>query len=591
MSADDSALALQLQSSLVQDMANRVARAFEDVQARIRRRQNASCAVNNLPAEILAYIFQLAVAPVFIGRSSDDTRPPGDVSYHTTLQLAATCSHWRAMSLDNPFLWSCFDTATPANYVELAMRRNKSVPLSILGPLPTTTPPELFRLAMDNVHRIRALEAVAPGDALSALFGRPAFVLSELTCLRADSEEDEQAFTLPMPEAPNLRSLTLYQCIPDLGQPPRLALFHKLTTVVIQIHYSIFLDGFCERLLALCRVSPNLESVYVTAPSYHPISYNLLTPLGSVEPARMSKLRSLKTQIPLEISLDLLPSLSLPPHMLDFAIGTHRLEVDKDEHVRLWNRERIPTTIFLRLKELRFTLSLSHELSLSGTDTIGRIPDNFYVGFCFRAPNRMTGIVDNVLDPVVSYLADVPMPDLKHLDVVQRLHPKTPPDSETRKRHIAEIGASVHRLLSTYPNITSLTLRFGSSGILKGLRAHLREPGLNPSLFPFIEKCTIQVGHGIKIPTILGFVRLLLPNQIGELHLEGTVFDVKSDADALDFVQEKLPRLAREVWVTGSAIFVSGGRLQHRNITAYWQKAEECPLKSGDPESVPPLEM
>lgn len=586
-SADDPASALQLQSEVVQAMATRVAHAFGTIRARICRRQNASCAVNNLPAEILAYILQLAATPsAFDG--SYETPLDKDASFLVTLDIASTCTHWRALSLGNPFMWSYFDAQTPPKYLELAMSRNQSVPLAILGPLPEEASPELLRVLTDNLHRVRALEISSPGETIRELFEMPAPLLRQLTCYVFDFEDhDGPPLALPAPDAPDLREVTLYQCALDFGQSTRV--YEKLTNVTFRLNETTPLDGFCGRLLALCRAAPNLQNLYAITPSILPIAFNMLTPAGS-ERVRLEKLRSFTLQLPLQPTLDLLASLSLPSHLHDFAVWYHRLDVGKDVYARLWTREHLPATLFAQLQEIKITYHLSHAMALRGVKSVGSVlpGDGVHIGFNIEAPDRATGIIDNCLAPVASYLVDNPLPNLKHLAILQVLHQKMPADSETRKRHIVEIGASVHRLISAYPTLTSLTLRFGSSGILEGLGPHLREPGSSPPLVPSLEKCTIQVGIRVNIPVILSFIRLLLPNQIGELHLEGTVFNARSDQEALDFVQETLPRLAREVWASGSSIMVPGSPLRH-NITEYWQKAEECPLKFGELELMPPM--
>lgn len=158
--------ACEEQVALIEHTAGRVACAFNNIRIHLLRYRNTFSTVNNLPPEILSHIFRFASCS-------------GAVR-HTNMDLASVCSHWRAVSLNDPVMWSFLDATANFDYAELAIPRAQSVPLSILGSPDVNTPSQLLGLAKVHLHRTYALQLTGPTDVLSALSGMPAPLLEDL---------------------------------------------------------------------------------------------------------------------------------------------------------------------------------------------------------------------------------------------------------------------------------------------------------------------------------------------------------------------------------------------------------------------------
>lgn len=566
-SANHSLVACREQVGLVQDVAIRVVRAFDDVRVQILRYQNTLCTVNNLPTEILSYIFQLVAG---IG-----TVCP------TNLRVASVCSHWRAVSLHDPITWSHFDATSTSNYMELAMPRAQSVPLSIVKSPDLNTPTRLVQLTWDHVGRMRVLELRGSSkDSLEIFSGALLPLLNELAFSHGDGPDNALPCISGFPITPSLHHLSLYGCMLNVSTIDQSSKeFGRLNTLEIEISEKWALDGLFESLLALCRAAPGLKYLLVSSPLTQLVPSNLGFQRPPAHgPVRMEHLRYFNLNVPPSLLMHLLNSLA-PQNPARFAVSTALPTSVRDFCEQLWTRTRLPVAIFSDLQELEIRFECSCSLSIDGSKHIGLLnPDvcqNVYV--FYGLPPESSGRVPNYMAPVVSFILDTPMPKLKHLEVVQ-LRGSLPAD-EINKRDIRKLTASIHQLLVGFPGLTSISLRFTLKDSFIGLR--FRFPDISNSgtpVFPSLRKCTLQVAQGIRSSTIYTLVRQLCPVDIAELRFEDVVFEVRTLQEADEFARDDLSKLGRVVWVKGCSISVIGGG-GRRSLASFWQEGEECPLR------------
>lgn len=562
------------QVAIAQDAMRRVVCAFDDVRAQILRCQNTFCTVNNLPIEILSYIFRLVAV--------------GGTVCPENLRVASVCSHWRTVSLHDPITWSHLDATSTSNYIELAMRRTQSAPLSIIESAEFCTPHRLVELAKVNIDRVRVLELSGPDiDSLEVFSGTPLPLLHEL----AFSHDSDRGHSLPLlsgfPITPSLRRLSLCDCMLSMFTIDQSSKeFQRLTNIEIRIDDPWALDGLYESLLALCRATPNLEALAVSSTSTQPIASDLGSQETSpIQPIRMASLHSLYIEVPPVLAVRLSNSLDIHAQRLtDFVIIAEKAEQPNPSWPeQLWTQSCLPRMIFSDLQDIEIRFEFSGYISLDGSRCIGLMDPVYYQNvyiFC-ELPGQATRRVANYLAPIATYVLNTPMPKLKRLEVI--FDGRSILDGQISRRDLRKITGSLYRLLTGFSNLSTVILRPVSAEVLTGLRFRL--PNIYNSrtpLFPLLKSCTLQVmrGSAIRSSTIYTLVRQLCPADVTEVRLEGIVFEVRTPQEADEFARDDLPRLAREVWVTDCSIAVKGGG-DPCSVESFWPHGSECPLKVG----------
>lgn len=568
-SAKHTIAACKEQIALVQYVTKRVIRALDNVRLQILRYHSTLCTVNNLPTEILSYVFRLvagngAVCP-------------------TNLRVASVCSHWRTVSLHDPVVWSHFDATSTTNYIYLALLRSQSVPLSIIDSIHFNTPDRLVNLAKANLDRVRVLELRGGDKASLGVFSGKVFpLLNELVLTHDISTTHTLRVLHGFPITPKLRYLSFRDCTLNELTIDHLSMgFRGLTTLRIQIEERWALDGLLESILSLCQAAPGLERLLISSPSRYDPFNPIPREIPSREPVRMDHLRYFNLISPPSFFTHLLSSLVIqnPLCFLTDITGTKRLRSMQYFVGQIWAQTYLPAVAFADLQELEIRFRFWDSFSIDGSRHVELLnPDiSSDVYIFYDLPRETEGRVSNYLAPAVSFILDTPMPKLKHLEVVQsrgRL-----PAGKINKKDVRKLTASIHRLLVGFPCLTSITLRLALAESLTGLR--FRFPDISNSIapvFPFLQKCTLQVGQAIRSSTIYTFVRQLCPVDIAELRFEGVDFEVRSPQEADEFARDDLSRLGRVVWVKGCSISVIGGG-GPRSIASFWQEGEECPLR------------
>lgn len=552
------------QLALVEHTAGRVAYAFDNIRAHFLRCRNTFSTVNNLPPdlEVLSHIFRLAACS-------------GSV-LHTNLTLASICSHWRAVSLSDPVMWSFFDPTATANYTELAIRRAQSVPISILrSPNKQSTHGILVKLAISHLHRIYTLQLRGSTSLLAKFSGMPAPLLEELYLHNHGSPDDPSVF-LSGPDAPHISCLILRQCMLRLDQPSRE--LQKLTTIHIIFDGAKNAEGFHRSILDLCQASPNLEVLSISCNLDRVVPRILAVEPGPPRsPVHMARLTSFDIELPPTITAYLIRSLKFPKKLETFQMVT----VEGNEEASwLWTHSYIPPTLLLDTREIEISFEFSQGISLYCSrqelnQADRELCGGVYVDYTLPPKKKAY----DILTPVVSYILDTPTPRLKHLEFIQTLRSGT----KTSTPDLEWITASLRRLLAGMSSLTSISLRLTSAKILVGLQSRLLDITGNPML-PALERCTLQVSSKVCLRTVLSLIRQLCPANLETLHFEDTTFKVRSLQEAHEFVRDNLAGLAREVWVTGSSISVAGA--ERHSVRRYWRHDSECPLKVGDVGSV-----
>ncbi|TFY71630.1 hypothetical protein EVG20_g1381 [Dentipellis fragilis] len=100
-------------------------RAIKIVQSSFCTRLNTLALVNQLPPEILAYVFHLLreVWPLPYSRSR--------AAIFNWVQVTYVCRQWRTVALDNPFLWTNIPFSLGNTWKEEFLRRSRMAPISI----------------------------------------------------------------------------------------------------------------------------------------------------------------------------------------------------------------------------------------------------------------------------------------------------------------------------------------------------------------------------------------------------------------------------------------------------------------------------
>ncbi len=199
-----------------------------------------------LPPEILSNIFGYLRGPMGVGAD--------------LIRATQVCKRWRAVALQDPFLWTSFP-AHNVSCVTACLLRSKDRPISLSL---TTMLPHSMELVLARVtRRIRSLYVVLPEaediEKLLKRLSRPAPLLEELHIAHPSdrrhlSQRSVGVSTSPLfsAQVPSLRSLTLYRVATPFTLPR--TLLHLDYTLYEQ---EITLQEFLTTLAGL----PLLESL------------------------------------------------------------------------------------------------------------------------------------------------------------------------------------------------------------------------------------------------------------------------------------------------------------------------------------------
>jgi hypothetical protein len=174
----------------------------------LRHQHNAKSRINQLPVEILASIFSLSQTPC-------------DLYEHKThyirqfISFSHVNSHWRAVALSSPSLWSTLYFLSQ-RWTDEMLRRSKGVPLSILLSSRSDHPSSLIDRVLDCSERIQNL-SLGPHDVYMNVHKlcRPMPLLEKLTLRMDSSRRSTRPVEIPSSffgKSSLLNEVTLYNC-------------------------------------------------------------------------------------------------------------------------------------------------------------------------------------------------------------------------------------------------------------------------------------------------------------------------------------------------------------------------------------------
>lgn len=266
-----------------------------------------SVTINDLPIEILGYIFMLAKAPCILDALSDrvvatirlgDEPPPPPLPAFSPDNIPFVCAYWRKLSSDTPALWTHIDLsidrlqdANLAFHAQRSLERAKQLPLHIHveGSRKLNKPQAIIALLAPYTNRIASLElfgnARTSRSILRGLFNAPYHGTVQHLCLHDEDYSGPQEsqgglFTSKLLEGflLSIPSLILHGPSLNYNSPA----FRGLTNLAI-----IFSDMHPTpyRLTQILGACPELQSLTLLE----------LTLAPGNPPANAAKLSSLQT--------------------------------------------------------------------------------------------------------------------------------------------------------------------------------------------------------------------------------------------------------------------------------------------------------
>ncbi|PIL34695.1 hypothetical protein GSI_03475 [Ganoderma sinense ZZ0214-1] len=250
-----------------------VAKAISNERLQFKTLWNRSLPINQLPYELLVYIFILLHPTVTVGPYVGVLTSSREI-FQPTLELMATCRLWRDVIVDTPAFWSVVvPERWNAKWTEFSLARSRSAPIEVWA----RVWPDRPRFAYPLVHRIRrlyfyfrvniALPSVDNSGKdwlFQLLCGTQVPAMPALEVLELETTHDERAQTrgktpndvnLSQQRLPRLRSLTLT----GIPAPRDAALYADLHTLSLtSCSHSLSIDQFldalalCTRLKTLC---------------------------------------------------------------------------------------------------------------------------------------------------------------------------------------------------------------------------------------------------------------------------------------------------------------------------------------------------
>jgi hypothetical protein len=218
-------------------------------------RRNALAHISLLPTEILSRIFiTLAYSCLY----------SSDLSWIRS--VTAICTHWRAIALGCPNLWSFIVFSRPI-WVEEMLDRSKMVPLIIKADVPGPIPNQIdaIHLALQHFPRIRELRLAASLDGMEKLLNpidKPAPLLQSLCLSLSEFNHRTDRYTLPeklfVGDSHHLQRLELTHCNISCESPLLCGLVH------LKLYETFNVQPTMMQLLDALEKMPLLQTLDLT---------------------------------------------------------------------------------------------------------------------------------------------------------------------------------------------------------------------------------------------------------------------------------------------------------------------------------------
>ncbi|KAF8432723.1 hypothetical protein L210DRAFT_3557703 [Boletus edulis BED1] len=259
------------------------------------------CLINNLPLELLSYIFAFGSTDDGI-ENEEDTHDHHDhqttdifaesessnVSLPFTFVVSHVCRRWRNIALLTPSFWTTIvvtlKARPPYERVSTLLKRSKSLPIDIfvtsqfhrlvVSPSPADFQ-FLLAILIPHIHRWRTMEISAPTEQLmrkilSVVSDPSVPAASQLTTLELHNIQKTRLYTgLPVSRhltlfggsAPLLTRIVLWGVHVDWDQP-WIASASNLTDLVLACHLEAARPSLAQ-FFAILRNAPALEKLYL----------------------------------------------------------------------------------------------------------------------------------------------------------------------------------------------------------------------------------------------------------------------------------------------------------------------------------------
>lgn len=145
----------------VEEEIQRHSRAIRMLQARL----NASAPISKLPPELLSEIF----IHVASDRAQVHERAPLYHPYWTWISVLQVCTHWRAVAIASPRLWSRIVVTMHPEWMKEVLQRSRSAPLFVSAHTdsrPGGRKSQSLKVVMESLARIRDLRLTGAPDIL-----------------------------------------------------------------------------------------------------------------------------------------------------------------------------------------------------------------------------------------------------------------------------------------------------------------------------------------------------------------------------------------------------------------------------------------
>ena len=238
--------------------------------AAVSRERNACAKVNKLPVELLRLIFEFHEAT---SRHLQYRKSP-----HPTFTISSVCTHWRAVALSHPAIWSRIDLTSSPRQLKYCGERARHHPLILVFELEDeededdwANPTPACNFLSERLHQVVDLTIdLASGGLWSLLLTMSAPLLQR--CEIYSDYHNPESFAEPLfgDFAPQLQYLKLY----NLCVPWNMTYLRTLSVLVISCD-AFFLprDATIENEMCLLLIAlPNIQSLelYIRAFSTEP---------------------------------------------------------------------------------------------------------------------------------------------------------------------------------------------------------------------------------------------------------------------------------------------------------------------------------
>lgn len=349
--------------ALLQDCGEALA-ALHNIRVALKAKRNMHLSVNKLPVGVLRMIFVqccLLGEPRSLHSSLEKSRVISGQhpTPHTGLAIATTCSYWRGITLDYPYMWSHIDmTHLPPSLGTLVLARAKGCPLTIKHQSPLinkyyhVTLPNALVFIAPKQHQIADLDVHIRThrdfSILSSFFSSSATQRSLILKWFSAIYDVPQSHIFETPLCgPKLQYLNL----DEWRMPFSDGFYRGLTALRIVNCSQGEMSEKDEDIRCILRESPNLQELEI---SFYPRSWWRSRDLNRL----IHGSPALPTRIPMQ-SLHSL-RLSLPPRYIHYILASIHapslrscalnLQMDDNDEAllipALLNPELVPRSVF-----------------------------------------------------------------------------------------------------------------------------------------------------------------------------------------------------------------------------------------------------